>query len=149
MKVLIAASVLVLSSISATAAADCSTNPVSNPGSVFSGYQINGTKSDNTETYQEVHAVGGTLCEVAQGLNDPVDPSKTVGTWTSSASSDAAVAGTVTYSYSNAGPYMFYVYAGAASYPAGTGTYYFCSSAGGSVVVTGTLVTAQVTCPVQ
>lgn len=78
-------------------------------------------------TNQELHS-GGNIIDYKKGPSDPVDPSKTIGTY--------AVTGTdmgvVTYSYTGGGSFSYEVFGGA-SLP--LGNYDFCS--GGSPLANG------------
>ena len=51
-------------------------------GDLLEGKLVNGSASGGgMDTWQEVHCANGNIFELAQGPEDPVDPSKVVGTW--------------------------------------------------------------------
>jgi hypothetical protein len=72
-------------------------------------------------TNQEEHRTGGVLADYKKGPGDPIDPTKTIGTWAVSTSGDV-----VTYNYGASGPYSFNLYSNV------DGTYDFCNAGPGS-----------------
>ena len=146
MKHIIFISALVLaSSMTGEAMADCSTNQVTNLGPLL----LNKTVCDATATYdtcakhpgpgcivqmgmQEEHRGDGTLWDYKKGSTDPIDPTTQVGTWT--VANDNSVNATVSYIYVGppaTTPIPYKVYS--------TGTGYDFCTVGGSPVASVTL----------
>lgn len=136
MKRLIATSMVLLAGIAGEAMAACI------PATQVTGTALSTLVSGNTvcamrggEKWQEQHLQNGTLWDYKKGANDPVDPTKQVGTWTIAA--DA-----VTYAYTGGPSYTYSVYND------GGGTYSFCTAPNGSAVVSGaTFKTGATGCP--
>lgn len=79
--------------------------------------------SRGADQWQEEHHAGGVLKDFKKGPSDPIDPTKTVGSW--------AVAGNgnntaVQYSYTGDGSYSYTVH----TIDTVAGTYSFCGTAG-------------------
>jgi len=94
-------------------AADCSSRPVS----PLQRFLINRTAcatKDNGDKWQEFHQAGGALIDYKRGPNDPVDPTKQVGTWLVGPSSR------VCYDYGSGGKYCYTVHS------IGNAKYEFC-----------------------
>ena len=76
----------------------------------LSGKYVCAKRTTNNDTWNELHqgttAAGGPIKDYKLGPNDPIDPSKVVGTY----SIGTVQANTVTYNYSDAGsPYTYVV----------------------------------------
>lgn len=71
---------------------------------------------------QEFHQVGGTLIDYKRGSGHPIDPTKTIGTWSVSGNQ-------IAYSYTSGGSYTFDVYEK-------NGAYSFCTSGGSAAEAT-------------
>lgn len=130
MKLILLASALVSSvSIGSAFAQDCST-----------GVEISRTQVTNLLTnkyacvgtppnasWNELHS-GGNVIDYKLGPTDPVDPSKTVGTYTFS----GQTTGTVTYNYGSGGTYAYTIRnnLGGTLGVGGSGTFSFCGTGG-------------------
>ncbi|WP_317704622.1 hypothetical protein [Methylomarinovum caldicuralii] len=125
---------LALVGLSFTASADCSSPPVSDAAAVLSGKTICVTDSSTGEKWQEYHDPSGALIDYKKGPSDPVDPSKRVGSWSTSG-------GNVTYTYDAFGPAVSYTYT--VKGDATTG-YSLC---GTKNFINVTLLSGQVPCP--
>ncbi len=116
---------IALAGLSAQAGADCL------PNTRVTGAALTNLVSGNTvcatsgtKTWQEQHRAGGQLWDYKKGPNDPVDPSKQVGTW--------SIAGNnVTYSYTGGPSYTYSIHG-----PSG-GPYSFCTGPNGTEVISG------------
>ena len=134
MKRLVVISIVLLAGISGEAVAACSDPQVTGSAltTLISGQTVCATRG--TEKWQEQHRSDGTLWDYKKGPNDPVDPTKQVGTWSIDTSLN-----TVTYSYTGGPSYTYSVHG-----PAG-GPYSFCT--GGSETVGGATFTGGQSCP--
>lgn len=127
MKRLMIASVVLLAWVSGEAMASCTSPIVADPGSLLSGKTVCAILG--SEEWQEYHNGGGSIVDYKRGSSDPVDPSKTVGTWN-------ATGGSVTYNYGSGGTYSYEVHDN------GGGSYTFC----GARTIDATLRAGQVSC---
>ncbi|MBZ8138283.1 hypothetical protein CLD22_00010 [Rubrivivax gelatinosus] len=132
------AAALLLAAAAASAQAPCAEN------ARLSGPQINSQIGGKTmcatrgnDRWQEFHQSGGALIDFKKGPNDPVDPSKQVGTWSLGSSGADTV---LTHSYGAGQNYSWAVCStGSASY-----TLISTSGAGSQNV---TVVDGQRACP--
>tara|TARA_R110000787_G_C13263098_1_gene430714 strand:- start:190 stop:585 length:396 start_codon:yes stop_codon:yes gene_type:complete len=108
---------LVLGLVAGGAMAACPGAAVGTAGATLSGQLI----VDSMGSGREVHCPGGNLVELAKGVGDPVDPTRIVGTWSTTGSA-------VTYNYSGGSSYTFTLHKNGS-------TYNFCTGSGSSAVV--------------
>lgn len=94
-----------------------------------------------SERWQEYHAgttaAGGTLTDYKKGPDDKVDPSKVVGSWSTTGTGASS---RVIYNYGAGGSYQYEVCQS-------NGTVRFCGARYGGRDITGTLLAGQVSCP--
>ncbi|BCX87748.1 hypothetical protein MIN45_P0115 [Methylomarinovum tepidoasis] len=94
---------LSLGGLAFTASADCASPPVGDAATVLRGKTICVTDSSTGEKWQEYHAPSGALIDYKKGPSDPVDPSKTVGSWSTSGAQVTYTYGQASYSYTVTG----------------------------------------------
>ena len=95
------------------------------------------------DRWQEYHQPGGALIDWKKGANDPVDPTKQVGTWTVTSvpvGNSGNTRDTVTYNYGAGNSYTYYVCQNASSYT-------FSATTGATTVTGAALLAGQVACP--
>ncbi|NWG73534.1 MAG: hypothetical protein HXY24_02830 [Rubrivivax sp.] len=103
-----------------------------------------------TDRWQEWHATTGALVDYKRGSGDAVDPTKQVGTWSTSGSGGNTV---VTYSYTGGSSYSFTVCRPSGSAPAASSPVTpvaFCGSGNQTNITNASLsavVTAAAACP--
>ncbi|MHB1247203.1 MAG: hypothetical protein ACYCZH_12235 [Sulfuriferula sp.] len=134
MKRLIATSMVLLAGISGEAMATCAS-----PATMVTGTTLTNLVTGNTvcatrggEKWQEQHLGDGTLWDYKKGANDPVDPTKQVGTWSIGAD-------TITYTYTGGPSYIYNIYNNG-------GVYSFCTN-GAEIVSNATFKTGATSCP--
>lgn len=117
---LIVTSIVLLAGISGEAmAVDCTAgtqlqNTVGDPNVVanaLSGKTV--CAISGSQKWQEYHQAGGTLIDYKKGPSDPVDPTKTVGSWSTSGTGANSV---VTHNYGSGGTYSYKVHLNGAQY---------------------------------
>jgi hypothetical protein len=94
---------------------------------------------------QEYHASGpttGVLIDYKKGPGDPIDPTKTIGTWMISGTGTSTA---VTYSYAGGSTWQYAV-CSAKSKPGPGDTIGFCASSNGNSTISATLLAGQVAC---
>lgn len=142
MKHLMAASIVLLAGVSGEAIAiDCTNGTqLKNTGAApnvvanaLSGKTVCATLG--SQKWQEYHQPGGSLIDYKKGPSDPVDPTKTVGTWSTSGNGNNS---RVTYNYGTGGSYSYEVHLSG-------GTYTLCG-VGGAPTLDVTLPSGQVSC---
>lgn len=140
MKHLIATSMVLLAGISGEAMAACAS-----PATMVTGNPLTNLVSGNTvcamngnEKWQEQHLGNGTLWDYKKGANDPVDPTKKVGTWSLSANLSGPV-NQITYSYTGGPSYTYNIYRNG-------NVYSFCTN-GAEIVSNATFKTGATGCP--
>jgi prepilin-type processing-associated H-X9-DG protein len=125
-----------LGSLSSLSFADC---PNGNTGyiahSTLSGQTVCVGSAGNWQN-QEYHAPGGDLIDWKKGASDPVDPTKSIGSWAVSGSGSNEE---VTYTYNTGESYSYRVHDN------GSGNYSFCD--GTNEIVQATIKAGQSACP--
>lgn len=135
------AALAVLAGLSAPAFAQSISCPSGSPliaadiTTLLSGKTVCATSGG--DRWQEYHAANGALIDYKKGASDPVDPTKTVGSWSANGSA-------ITYNYTDGGSssYSFAVCAASATSASGT----FVPLQAGSNI-TFTLIAGQLPCP--
>lgn len=141
MKHLIIPSIILLAGISGGAmAVDCSSSTqLKNTGgnnvvaNAVSGKTVCATIGG--DKWQEYHQAGGALIDYKKGPSNPVDPSKTVGSWSTSGNGSGSL---VTYNYGTGGSYSYEVHL--------SGAQYTLCGVSGAPTVDVTLRSGQVSC---
>lgn len=142
MKRLLVTSIVLLAGISGEAMAiDCTggtqlKNTVGDPNVIanaLSGKTVCATIG--SQKWQEYHQAGGALIDYKKGPSDPVDPTKTVGSWSTSGTDASS---RVTYNYGSGGSYSYEVHLSG-------GTYTLCGVSGAPTLDV-TLPSGQVSC---
>lgn len=132
MKRLMAMGIVLFAGASAQAMAACEANTRvtgSALTTLIAGNTVCATRG--AEKWQEQHRSGGALWDYKKGANDPVDPSKQVGTWSIASNS-------LTYAYTGGPSYTYSIH--------GSGPYSFCAS--GTEIVSGaSFKTGSSSCP--
>jgi len=127
---------------SALAQGSCSGDRIGEPAdtttleNTLEGNLVCGSEIGGSDTWQEVHESDGDLFEIAQGPNDPVDPSHVVGTWGIQAGTDGN--DEVCYTYGSQ-TFCFRLYAN------NGGTYTYCTT-GNQPVATATIINSSGSC---
>jgi hypothetical protein len=91
--------------------------------------------TSGSQKWQEYHQSGGSLIDWKKGPSDPVDPTKTVGSWSTSGTGASSL---VTYNYGTGGSYSYEVHLSG-------GTYTLCG-VGSAPTLDVILRTGQVSC---
>jgi len=88
-----------------------------------------------SQKWQEYHQAGGGLIDYKKGIGHPVDPTKVVGTWSTSGTGSNSW---VTYNYGTGGSYSYEIHL--------SGSTYTLCGVSGAPTLDVTLVSGQVSC---
>lgn len=150
--ILLTGALVLASAMTGVVMADCVNNRVANGvnslSSVLSGHTICVSNGSGGWNAQEEHLSGGVLKDYKLGPASPtnqVDPEAIIGSWSTSSGLNA----TVTYIYTGSPtPYTYAVYLNSGTVNTVGSTYDFCTTPGGTPVVTGSLkMTTGAGCP--
>jgi prepilin-type processing-associated H-X9-DG protein len=128
MRPIITVSILLLGSITGESVADCSPStrvrPIAVLNTLLDGKTLCGEEVGGTDQWQEEHRSRGVLWERAKGPSDPVDPSRSVGTWIVEGTGGGPGGGNpvVRYNYTGGSSYSFSVHDNGSNYSFCDGT---------------------------